>query len=229
VEVQRLRRRRLALRALRSAQAHRAEAFGGADEKTLDGQGNVVNPLAWLNPYRWLLAAALIAALSIGFVTAKHHYDEGKRDEGRAEGRHEVQAKWDHEREAQKDAALREAQANALETKRRMALQEDFQRERDQQMAAAERDARGLRGELGELQQWADAQRAAARRACGDSAASCNGSPAADPAGVLADVLGRVAARSALLAGYADSARIAGEQCERSYDALTRTDKAAEP
>lgn len=47
------------------------------------------------------------------------------------------------------------------------------------------------------------------------------GAPAADPLGVLADVLGRADDRAQSLAAYADQARIAGLACERSYDALT--------
>lgn len=38
---------------------------------------------------------------------------------------------------------------------------------------------------------------------------------------LIADVLGRADQRAGELAEYADRARIAGQQCERDYDALT--------
>ncbi|WP_041490648.1 DUF2514 family protein [Burkholderia cepacia] len=52
-------------------------------------------------------------------------------------------------------------------------------------------------------------------------AASAGSSPAGDPIGMLADVLGSIDDRAGELAEYADRARIAGQQCERDYDALT--------
>ncbi|VWC27090.1 gp23 [Burkholderia lata] len=48
------------------------------------------------------------------------------------------------------------------------------------------------------------------------------GSPAAgDTLDLLADVLGRADQRAGDLAEYADRAGMAGQQCERDYDALT--------
>lgn len=44
-----------------------------------------MNLLAWLNPYRWLLVGALVAAVAIGVPIIVHRYDEARRDEGRAE------------------------------------------------------------------------------------------------------------------------------------------------
>ena len=38
-----------------------------------------------LNPYRWLLAGALFAALVLGVPLIVHRYDEARRDEGREE------------------------------------------------------------------------------------------------------------------------------------------------
>lgn len=54
------------------------------------------------------------------------------------------------------------------------------------------------------------------------AAAAAGSAPAGDPIGVLADVLVRADDRAAILAAYADSARVAGLACERSYDALKR-------
>lgn len=60
-----------------------------------------------------------------------------------------------------------------------------------------------------------------ARQACRGTDAGQGSTPADDPIGVLADVLGRIDQRAGSLAKYADAARIAGEACERSYDSLT--------
>jgi hypothetical protein len=165
----------------------------------------------------WLkaLAVAMVAAVAMGLLAA---WKDGIRDEGRAE----VRAQWAAEREAQKDQALRDAAQNARETARRLERQQEAQNVRDQKLAAAERDARDARrGEL-RLREWADERAATARAAACDPTASGNRPAAGDPAGVLADVLGRADERAGLLAEYADRARIAGQQCEAAYDALTR-------
>ncbi|MBR8316077.1 DUF2514 family protein [Burkholderia dolosa] len=54
-----------------------------------------------------------------------------------------------------------------------------------------------------------------------DPTAATGGAPAGDALDLLADVLGRTSDAATELADYADRARIAGRQCERSYDALT--------
>lgn len=64
--------------------------------------------------------------------------------------------------------------------------------------------------------------RLAAAVAAARAASAAGGEAASDPIGVLADVLVRADDRAALLAAYADSARVAGLTCERSYDALKR-------
>lgn len=77
--------------------------------------------------------------------------------------------------------------------------------------AATERDAFRVR-----LNAYLSASRGAQ-----PAAAASGSTPAADPLGVLADVLGRADDRAKVLAAYADQSRIAGLACERSYDALT--------
>ncbi len=83
---------------------------------------------------------------------------------------------------------------------------------------AVEADARGAADAAGRLRQRA-AQLAAACTAR-DPAAPSGSAPAPAAAAVLADLLGRVAAAAGELGSYADRARVAGETCERSYDAL---------
>lgn len=48
------------------------------------------------------------------------------------------------------------------------------------------------------------------------------GQPGGDAIGVFAELLERADRRAEEVAGYADSLRIAGESCERSYDAMSQ-------
>ncbi|MCA7985146.1 DUF2514 family protein [Burkholderia vietnamiensis] len=117
------------------------------------------------------------------------------------------------------DAA--QAQANAVaaarsEEQRRTVAQSEIAKDANQQRTAALADAFAARAAAGSLQQRVDQLVAAARHP-----AASAGSPAAgDALDLLADVLGRADQRAGELAEYADRARIAGQQCERDYDAL---------
>lgn len=92
---------------------------------------------------------------------------------------------------------------------------------------AAKKDADDARADARDAGAAADGLRKrvadllAAARAGKDSASPSGGAPAGDPLGVLADVLERADRRAGILAEYADAARVAGQACERSYDALT--------
>ncbi|MCA7962491.1 DUF2514 domain-containing protein [Burkholderia cenocepacia] len=104
------------------------------------------------------------------------------------------------------------------EEQRRTAAQSEIAKDANQQRTAALADAFAARAAAGSLQQRVD-QLVAARHS-----AAAAGSPAAgDALDLLADVLGRADQRAGELAEYADRARIAGQQCERDYDALTAT------
>ncbi len=70
------------------------------------------------------------------------------------------------------------------------------------------------------MQHAAKAAAERARRACQSAAVGTGGTPAQDPAGVLADVLESVNTRAGILAKIAGERGIAGETCERSYDSL---------
>lgn len=87
-------------------------------------------------------------------------------------------------------------------------------------LTAARADAAAARSAHDRLRQRAAALAATARCVPGPAAAAEPGAPASAPADLLADVLGRAADRARQLADYADAARIAGEQCQRDYDAL---------
>lgn len=117
---------------------------------------------------------------------------------------------------AQKDQAKAVDTARA-EEQRRTAAQSEIANDANQQRTAALADAFAARAAAGSLQQRVDQLVAAAR-----NPTATTGSPAAGSAlDLLADVLGRADQRAGDLAEYADRARIAGQQCERDYDALT--------
>lgn len=86
---------------------------------------------------------------------------------------------------------------------------------------AAPRDAAGANTAAAGLRKQVAQFAATARAALQRADAAERSAAAAAPIGVLADVLGRCDARAGRLAEIADRARIAGELCERSYDALT--------
>lgn len=152
-----------------------------------------------LDPRVWL---AFIAALAI---TAGACYFKGHADGVRTTNA-----------TAQK-AQLAAVTAARAEEQRRTAAQTEIANDANQQRTAALADAFAARAAAGGLQQRVDQLIAAARHP-----AATAGSPAAgDALDLLADVLGRADQRAGELAEYADQARIAGQQCERDYDALT--------
>jgi len=152
-----------------------------------------------LDPRLWL---AFIASLAI---TAGGCYFKGHADGVRATT---VTAQEDRARAV--DAARAEEQ-------RRTAAQSEIANDANQQRTAALADAFAARAAAGSLQQRVDQLVAAARH----PASSAGGPAAGDALDLLADVLGRADQRAGELAEYADRARIAGQQCERDYDALT--------
>lgn len=152
-----------------------------------------------LDPRLWL---AFIVSLAI---TAGGCYFKGHADGVRAAAA------------AAQKAQLVAVAAARTEEQRRTAAQSEIAKDANQQRTAALADAFAARAAAGSLQQRVDQLVAAARRP-----AASAGSPAAgDPLDLLADVLSRADQRAGELAEYADRARIAGQQCERDYDALT--------
>ncbi|MBN3500930.1 DUF2514 family protein [Burkholderia cenocepacia] len=152
-----------------------------------------------LDPRVWL---AFIVSLAI---TAGGCYFKGHADGGRTAAV-----------DAQK-ATLAAVDAARAEEQRRTAAQSEIANDANQQRTTALADAFAARAAAGSLQQRVDQLVAAAR-----NPATAAGSPAAgDALDLLADVLGRADQRAGELAEYADRARIAGQQCERDYDALT--------
>ncbi|HDR8924497.1 TPA: DUF2514 domain-containing protein [Burkholderia vietnamiensis] len=120
------------------------------------------------------------------------------------------------------DAAIAQTkavEAARIEEQRRTAAQTEIANDANQQRTAALADAFAARAAAGSLHQRVDQLVAAARH----PTVAAGGSTAGDALDLLADVLGRADQRAGDLAEYADHARIAGQQCERDYDALTMT------
>lgn len=144
------------------------------------------------------LGAALVLLAAVWF----HGYHHGTR-------RQEAKT------QAQIQAA--EANARAINAQRFKTLQEAQDAEHLARQAA-QRDAAASRAAVVSLRQ--QAADFAARSLPNDSAASGSCASAEDRSRVLADLLGSAAERADKLAEQADAARIAGQLCERAYEAL---------
>ncbi|WP_175922189.1 DUF2514 family protein [Burkholderia latens] len=155
--------------------------------------------MTWIDPRIWLLVVAGIIAGSAG------GYFKGHRDADQSAT------------VADQEKQIGDLRAERDEFGRRLAAQQeiatDAAKERDQaraDAAVADGVADGLRKQVAAL--VAEARRAGA----------ATGSPATgDALDLLADVFGRADERAGELAKIADERGIAGQQCERSYDALT--------
>lgn len=111
-----------------------------------------------------------------------------------------------------------EAAARAEEQRRTAKIQE-AQDAAHQARVAAESDARAARASADRLRQRA--AELAARCTASDPAPAGPGQAASAPGPVLADMFGRADEAAGILAEYADKARIAGQLCQRSYEALS--------
>lgn len=105
------------------------------------------------------------------------------------------------------------------ESTRRIKAQSEVAHDAQLQADAARADAAGARDERDAFRVRLAAFLAKARDP--HSAAAAAGAPDGDPIGVLAQVLGEADRFAEDVAAEADSNRIAGLACERSYDALT--------
>lgn len=124
------------------------------------------------------------------------------------------------ERRDQALAQIKAVDDARIEEQRVTAVQARNANEAIKQLQAAQAGARAADAARRELLARVTALANAARRP-DDSGAVAAGPPTSDPVVLLADVLGRADQRAGDLAQYADAARIAGQKCERDYDALT--------
>lgn len=130
------------------------------------------------------------------------------------------QAAHSHDKEHAAEAQTKAVNAARAEEQRRTAAQSDIAKNANTQRTAALADAFAARAAAGGLRdQIARLVRAA--RSGAHSTVAAGGPATGDALDLLADVLSQSDQRAGDLAAYADRARIAGQQCERDYDALT--------
>jgi hypothetical protein len=173
---------------------------------------------------RILLVLAVVGALA-GGVAAVNHWDNGRLDAAREQGRQEVRTEMQAK-------ALDEERTHARETLRRLEAQKEHQDEQNRELAAARADADRNRADADQLrEQAADAARQW-RDALGHSPSVAECAAAGTAIVVQADVLGRADGAASELAAYSDAARAHGLKCERDYDSLmpsTASDPAPQP
>ena len=155
--------------------------------------------MTWIDPRIWLLVVAGVIA---GAVCG---YSKGHRDANQS-AKVEDQAKQ-----------IDDLRAERSEIRRQLVAQQEIAsnaaKDRDQartDAAAAATAADGLRKQVAGLVERAR-----------HTAASAGSTATGDALDLLADVLGRSDETSGELAKIADDRGIAGQQCERDYDALT--------
>lgn len=171
-------------------------------------------PLAAI-PLLWRAVAIAVAVAALLGLYRWWAYEQ------REIGRWEVRAEWQAEREQQKDAALREAAANAAETERRLRAQKEAQDVHEKAMAQARADAAAANAAAGRLRHQLAAFSAAHRGATSNPAPVSDSPPAESALDLLAGLLSGSAAALTELAAFADAAHAAGKQCEREHDSLT--------
>lgn len=165
-----------------------------------------------LKAYGWM-AAAITAGVLLGVQTLRLHTSQ--LDAATTRTAHADTLRTIADLTAKAERAVR-----AEETQRAQALEKianDTQKQIDAaraDAATAARAADSLRGQL--------ARYVAAARAASPGASLATPSPAtSDPLDLLAKLYSEADERAGQLAVYADAARIAGQACERAYDALT--------
>ncbi|MFS8930933.1 DUF2514 family protein [Cupriavidus taiwanensis] len=161
--------------------------------------------------WKWLAAAVLGAALFAAGWTAngwRKDAEIGVINDDRS-----------RERRDQAVAQVKAVEDARREEQRRTTAQTEIANAAIQKANAAQADARAADTARRELLARVTALANASRRP-GDSGAGGGGAAAADAIHLLADVFGRADARAGELAQFADAVHVAGQACERSYDAL---------
>ena len=159
--------------------------------------------------YRW---AAIALAVALGAL-ALAAWDSARLKRADAAGYARAQAEY----QARELAAVNAARAE--EARRTAAVQKEADHAR-QDLARAQADAAAA----ADAGQRLRAALAAARRSCPAASGSpaAVGSPPADPTADLLERLQRRLDEAADgIAAHADAARIAGQACQRAYEALT--------
>ena len=173
--------------------------------------------LLWGYITRYALAGAAIAAaallLALGVQT--HRVKIAKQET------EQVKTAWSAQREQATATALAQDLAYRTEEQRRQTAQKGITDEADRKINALRADAAIAGAVAGRLQQRVAALVAEARSATRDPGTAKPSPPADDAIGVLADLQRRANETAGIMADFADRASIAGQACERSYNALT--------
>ncbi|SCU75502.1 conserved exported hypothetical protein [Cupriavidus necator] len=162
----------------------------------------------------WRVIAAVIV---VAAIFAAGWAVNGWRKDAEIAG---IEADRARERRDQALAQVKAVDDARFEEQRRTAAQTEIANAATKDAETARADARAADAVADRLRQRV-AELVAAGRAPGNTYPAGAGQAAGDPIGMLADVLSRADQRAGILAEYADRARIAGQACERSYDALT--------
>jgi hypothetical protein len=171
---------------------------------------------AKLVPWRTVGVVALMGVLAVALFAAGWTAN-GWRKDAEIAG---IEADRARERRDQALAQVKAVDDARIEEQRRTAAQTEIANVATKDAGTARADARAADAVADRLRQRV-AELVAAARAAGYTAAAGTGSAAGDPVDVLSNMFSRLDRRAGELAGYADSARIAGQACERAYDALT--------
>ena len=163
----------------------------------------MMSPLATLN------AGVLLALLAF----AGYQWHE-------AGAQHAAAQLMQRQRDAARQALDQSTQARAEESRRAHVLQEALDAEHLARQTV-EADARRADAAAVGLRQRAQQLAAAARCPTSDLALAGSGPAASAPGDLLADMLSRLDEAAGAVGRYADDARLAGQLCERAYDALT--------
>ncbi len=160
-----------------------------------------------------LISLAVGAVIVLGGWWAIHHYGETRYQAGVT-----AQVAADKEAVAQQEKLNREKeQQHAAELAAAQKENADQLAAAERGRAAADKSASSFRVQLNEVTRILNDSAAGA-----DPAAKSAGPSARATALLLADVLGKSVERNKQLADYADRARIAGQLCERSHDAIAK-------
>lgn len=173
-----------------------------------------------LNMIPWRLIGAGAAALAV--VGAVLWYGSSRYDAGEAAGRGEVQAQWSAERARQTAEAFQTSEHYRAEESARESSQLEAINAAQTRIVAlsAALDRAGESSQR--LQRAVDAAASAHCRGAASDPAAAAGSPPAEAAGDLLVLVHRRLDEAAGGVGtFADKSRIAGQLCERAYDALT--------
>lgn len=172
---------------------------------------------------KYAVVICLFVVTSLGGISWAIHHNSYEAGKGASDK--EWNKKWSDRNTADKSAQLAQEKAQRDEERRRQTETEEIVRNAETEKqnalaeAAAANDAAGrLRGALADIR-----RKLAASETSKLSANVASRQTAAEAINMLADLYEESDRRAGELAQYADAAVSAGNVCERTYDAVTRS------